>query len=337
MMRFGRGIAIVLAVFLLTACAPRFILPGPLTQTPVLEANHVNLADGVRLPLRSWKAEAKPEKAIVLALHGFNDYGTFIAKSAWTLAERGVTTYAYDQRGFGGSPHTGQWAGSDAYTNDLTTISRLIRKQHPGVPLFLLGESMGGAVILVAATSTNPPVSDGIILSAPAVWGWQAMPWYQTIPLSLAAHLFPGWVVTGEGLNITPSDNREMLIALGRDPMVIKGARIDTLYGLTNLMDRAYEAGPTFSGPALILYGEKDEIIPWEPTKDLLAARPKTVLSKQKVALYQNGYHMLLRDLQGDKVLNDILAWLNNSKLPLPSKADLNGVKIEPRQTGFLQ
>ena len=332
MMRTGRGMAVVLAVFLLAACGPRFVLPGPAIQTPALEANHAVMADGLRLPLRSWKAAAQPERAVILALHGFNDYGTFIARSAWALAEKGFTTYAYDQRGFGGAGHTGRWAGSDTYVSDLNAVSRLIRKRHPGLPLYLFGESMGGAVILAAMATAEPPKNAGVILSAPAVWGWQAMPFYQTIPLRLAAHLFPGWVLTGEGLDITPSDNRDMLIALGRDPLVIKGARVDTLYGLANLMDRAYGAGSKLTRPALILYGERDEIIPWEPTKDVLASRPLSALAHQKVALYANGYHMLLRDLQGDKVLSDILVWLNDTNALLPSKADLNGVKMEPRQ-----
>jgi len=326
------ALAVLLVVLAATACAPRFVLPGPPVTTPTLEPNHVILSDGVRLPLRTWRAETDREKAVLLALHGFNDYGTFIAEAAWALAEKGVTTYAYDQRGFGGAPHAGRWAGTDAYIKDLTVISRLIRAKHFGVPFYLLGESMGGAVVLAAVTGNDPPEADGVILSAPAVWGWRSMPFYQTVPLRMAAHLFPGWVLTGEGLDITPSDNREMLIALGRDPLVIKGARVDTLYGLTTLMDRAYGAGATFNENALILYGEKDEIIPWGPTRDLLAARPAEALKNQKVALYQNGYHMLLRDLQGDVVLTDLMAWLADPKAPLPSKADANAAKIEPRQ-----
>ncbi len=327
-----RGIAFFLAVCLLSACAPRFVEPGPAVHSPLLEDNHVVMTDGARLPLRSWKAEETPERAIILALHGFNDYGAFIAEAAQILATYGVTTYAYDQRGFGAAPHTGKWAGSEAYLADLAAISRLIRKRYPKIPLYLLGESMGGAVILAAVAGSDPPVADGVVLSAPAVWGWRSMPFYQTIPLRLAALLFPGWVLTGEGLDITPSDNRQMLIALGRDPLVIKGARVDALYGLTNLMDRAYDAGTRLDIPALILYGEKDEIIPWEPTRHLLASRPDAALTRQKVALYDNGYHMLLRDLQGDTVLRDMVSWLFNHKAPLPSGSDVRAHKIEPRQ-----
>jgi len=327
-----RGLVFFLAVCLLSACAPRFVEPGPSHHAPVLEDNYAVMADGARLPLRSWKADKGREKVIVLALHGFNDYGTFIAKAAQSLSKKGVTTYAYDQRGFGAAPYTGRWAGSEAYLSDLAVISRLLRQRHPTVPFYLLGESMGGAVILAALAGADPPKVDGVILSAPAVWGWRSMPFYQTVPLWFAAHLFPGWVLTGEGLDITPSDNREMLIALGRDPLVIKGARVDTLYGLTNLMDRAYGAGERFDFPALILYGEKDEIIPWEPTRHLLVSRSGAALSRQKVALYQNGYHMLLRDLQGDVVLRDIVAWLSDPKAPLPSGGDVRAHKIEPRQ-----
>lgn len=98
------------------------------------------------------------------------------------------------------------------------------------------------------------------------------MPFYQRWLLWIAAHTVPWKKVTGQSLEITASDNIEMLKALGKDPLVIKETRIDVLYGLSNLMDEAYGSAERFKTNALILYGKKDEIIPPKPVFDFSIA-----------------------------------------------------------------
>jgi alpha-beta hydrolase superfamily lysophospholipase len=150
------------------------------------------------------------------------------------------------------------------------------------------------------------------------------MTWYQRLGLWIGVRLMPGVLVTGQSLNIKPSDNIEMLKALGRDPLVIKATRIDAIHGLTNLMDRALDRAPDFRLPALILYGEKDEIIPKSPTRLMLERLPRTETGKRRVALYENGYHMLLRDLKAEVAWRDIAHWIADPDTPLPSGADIN-------------
>jgi acylglycerol lipase len=67
-------------------------------------------ADGARLPLRHWLPDG-PVKAVILALHGFGDYSHGFSMPATRWAARGIATFAYDQRGFGGAPGRGLWAG----------------------------------------------------------------------------------------------------------------------------------------------------------------------------------------------------------------------------------
>ena len=121
---------------------------------------------------------------------------------------------------------------------------------------------MGGAVVMTTMARPDRPAVDGIILAAPAVWGRSSMPWYQTTALWLAVHTFPWGRLTGRDLGIVVSDNIEMLRALGRDPMVIKGTRIDAIYGLVNLMDEAMASAPRLDGRMLVLYGARDPLIP---------------------------------------------------------------------------
>jgi acylglycerol lipase len=326
---FSRQSFAALGFLLLVGCAApsRSDDAGPAAATvvPRLAEHEIVTPDGAHLPLRVWLPRGRV-KAVILALHGFNDYSNAFAIPAEALAWRGIATYAYDQRGFGAAPLHGSWPGRAQLAEDLVTASRLVRQAHPGVPLYLLGESMGGAVVAVAMTGesrTPPPEADGIILVAPAVWGWQTMGLFERSALWAGAHLLPSLTVSGRGIiRVEPSDNVAMLRAFSRDPLVIKETRIDTIYGLVDLMAAAYRSGPKLDAPLLYLYGDRDEVVPRAPTEQMIESLPEAARSRQRIAWYANGYHMLLRDLGGAAVVSDIASWIGARSAPLPSGAD---------------
>ncbi len=298
---------LALLALVVAGCTPQRQWPAPRTTTPALTQDAFITTDGERLPLRIWPANGAP-RAIIVAVHGFNDYGrAFEAPARW-WARHGITTYAYDQRGFGASRMPGIWAGTDLLVDDLRALIRAVARHHPGLPLFVLGHSMGGAVAIAALAGVAPsatPVT-GVILVAPAVWGGPALNPLYRVSLWLAAHVVPGRKLTGRGLDITPSDNIAMLRALGRDPLVIKETRVDAIYGLMHLMDTAYDLRRDLQIPTLLLYGERDEIIPRKPVDALALGLP----AGSHYIRYGAGYHMLLRDLQGRTVWRDIVVWI---------------------------
>lgn len=316
--------------FVSSGCAPVMLASGPAVVASRLTDTSFITSDGAELPISRWLG---PEpKAIIVALHGFNDYRRFFDAPGQFLSQRQIACYAYDQRGFGQSAHTGFWAGSDTYARDLTEFTHLIQARHPGLPVFLLGESMGGAIVIDTMARSEKPEVAGVILSAPAVWGRQTMPWYQTSLLWALSHTVPGLTLTGKGVvKVTPSDNIEMLMALGRDPFVIKETRVDAIYGLTNLMDAALDAAEKLDAHTLVLYGEKDDIVPPEPTSLFVRGLLNHQPDNKTVAYYQNGYHMLLRDLQAPVIWRDIAHWILESNQELPSGANHNGDKLVRR------
>jgi alpha-beta hydrolase superfamily lysophospholipase len=331
-----RLIAVLLFVLSLAACAGAGngdlaaragiagVAPAAPPVLPQLGEKAFVAGDGARLPLRTWMPAGNP-RAIILALHGFNDYSNAFAAPAAEWAKEGFATYAYDQRGFGEAPLRGRWPGTWLLADDLATASKLLRARYPGVPLYLLGESMGGAVVISAVTGVAgapTPDADGIILAAPAVWGRATMDLFERVALWTGYQLFPAMTLTGRGLHVTPSDNIEMLRQLARDPLVIKATRVDTIKGLVDLMDTALEAAPRIETTMLLLYGEHDEIVPKEPTELWIENLPHDARATRRIAWYAAGYHMLLRDLEGPTVWRDVESWLLDHRAPLPSGAD---------------
>ncbi|HEX6442951.1 MAG TPA: alpha/beta hydrolase [Stellaceae bacterium] len=311
--------------------APRTAIEG--FAAPQFTESAFIVADGAQLPLRKWLPNGAP-KAVILALHGFGDYSHAFEEAGKLWAARGIATYAYDQRGFGGAPGRGIWPGEGPLAIDAISAVRILRQAYPGRPLYLLGESMGGAVATVAATgvthgmlpsSADAPIADadGVILSAPAVWGRDTMDLLPKVALWAGARFLPTAVLSGQGLRIQASDNLPMLRELGRDPMVIKGARIDTVFGLVNLMDSALDAAPRLSKPMLLMYGEHDQIVPAPAIQDFVAHLPPDPEHRhERLAFYQKGWHLLLRDLEGPIVAEDVANWIFYQRAPLPSHAD---------------
>src|SRR6516162_9352852 len=329
----------IAALLLLVGCAPTTdeevrlagigtvrAAPDPKPLPHFTETSFI-AADGEILPLRKWLPRVNGQqyaKAVILALHGFNDYANAFEGPGEVWAEEGIATYAYDQRGFGAAPERGRWPGRAALAADAATAAQILRRLYPHMPLYLLGESMGGAVAVVALTGesgTPMPDVDGVILTAPAVWGRQTMDLLPRLALWAGVRVVPRLTLTGRGLKIKPSDNVAMLQALADDPLVIHATRIDTIYGLVDLMDAALASGALLEKPLFVMYGAKDEIVPRVPIQRFVDALPAEPM-RSKLAWYENGYHMLLRDLEGPLVIADVASWVLAPAAPLPSGAD---------------
>jgi alpha-beta hydrolase superfamily lysophospholipase len=302
--------------------------PYALDPTPRLTGHEFVAADGAALPLRVWLPPGDhPDrvKAVILALHGFNDYSNAFAIPATLWAKDGIATYAYDQRGFGRAPGHALWPGRAPLAADAATATRLLRRRYPGKPVYLLGESMGAAVAIIAETGesgTPKPDVDGIILGAPAVWGYDTMNLPERVALWTMVRLFPAARFSGNQLRIVACDNRAVLEALGRDPLVIKETRVDAVYGLVNLMTAALDAAPKLKVPLLLQYGAHDEIVPRDPVRLFVGDLPREPGVARRLAYYPHGYHMIYRDLDGATVAGDVASWVLDRSAPLPSRED---------------
>ena len=283
------------------------------TQTPRISDDTFVSLDGARLGLTTWAAETP--QAVIVAVHGMNDYAQSFALAAdWWAREANLTTYAYDQRGFGRSPHKGRWLGADAMRNDLRAAIEAAREKHPSLPIYAAGHSMGAAVVLSAMGENRLPVN-GVILAAPGVWGGSQMPILYRLSANIAATAAPGKTLTGERAARQATDNIDVLRAMQADENVIKETRLDAVLGVTRIMGEAYDASDEAGGDILFLYGEKDEII---PVKSMRRAAAR-LCGEVDVRVYQQGWHLLFRDLQAEAVWRDAAAWIEQRNAAGPS------------------
>lgn len=318
-----RGLTLVLAVLLLAACTPviqQADRPSAGFAGPRFEGDRFISFDGAPLGLTTWPVAGGEPWAVIVGLHGMNDYaGTFrLAGPYW--ARHGITTYAYDQRGYGRSPNRGVWPGEDLMDQDLRTAVNLARARHPGAIIAVVGHSMGSAAAISAFASSRPPKADRLVVTAPAVWGWSSQPLPQKLSAWVAGRTIRSAVVEPPRIvtkKIRASDNIDMLREIGRDPNMLWGTRMDAIYGIVDLMEHAWSGTGRIQAPTAYLYGRHDDIIPAEPSFEA-ASRLKR---GDRTAYYRDGYHMLLVDKQAERVFADIEAFIRDPNAAWPSQA----------------
>lgn len=318
-MRYVAPILLLGLIFLTGGCMPKVQAYTSPYAVPQIVENSLLTGSSKVLPVRSWLPQGEP-RAIFVAVHGFNDYSNAFVNPGYYFSERGIGVYAYDQRGFGETEERGIWPGKENLTEDLKQMVIAVRALHPHVPIYLLGESMGGAVVIHALAKEDFPPVSGAILSSPAVWGSDTMPTLYRGLLWTGAHTVPWMQLTGRNLNILATNNIPLLREMGRDPLVIKSTRMDAIYGIVQLMDEAYARAKDIKVPLLLLYGMNDQVIPSQPILQVA----DTLTTRYKLVYYPRGFHMLLRDLTSEVVMDDVIAWVREPDGFLPSGYDLN-------------
>ncbi|MEM8792936.1 MAG: alpha/beta fold hydrolase [Pseudomonadota bacterium] len=302
----------LLLISVLGACATG----GPLAVPPGELGSDAESDPTTGLALSRWEA-AEP-KALILAVHGYGDYGasTFAMAGPW-WAERGLTTIAYDQRGFGRNASRGYWPGVGALVEDLTQITASLRARHPCLPIVVVGHSMGGGVTLAAAPGL---AADGIVLAAPAIWGQEELNPFHRLLAWTAASIVPEKRFTGKGVvRIQASDNLAVLRGLARDPLYLRPPSAREIFGLVRVTDRAALASPAVTLPAILLLGARDEIVPNDAVERVFAR----TAGPRQIRRYDEGWHLLFRDLQAEAVWRDVAEWVETLEPPEGCAIDL--------------
>ena len=268
---------------------------------------------------KTWKTTSK-EKAIILAVHGYNDYSNSFKIPATHLLKFGISTYTFDLRGFGKNKDKGDWYPLEIHTQDLNHILEKIKTKNKGTKVFVMGESMGGAIVLSTIQRYNIKV-DGVILIAPAVWNFSERNKIKSFFLKTLSRIFPNLKLRGSSyVSVKPTNNKNLLLELSKDEYFIHEPTLRSMNGIVDLMNDSYnDARNYLKSPinrTLIVIPAIDEIVPRKPLLGLLNINEikNNIGGKLTLALYEDNYHMILRDINGNDITREIKEWLFNKE-----------------------
>jgi acylglycerol lipase len=297
------GVTVSLAAVALAASRPR---GGPVARPrrglPALHDDALIAGDGVRLPLISWQPQEPA--AIMLGLHGYGDYRRAFRLAGPWLAARRIALFAYDQRGFGETESRGRWPGAGELIQDLVEAVLVLRERYPALPLYVLGESMGGSVALAGLAQGEVVGVDRLILAAPAVRGRVPLRELHDLALRLGVLALP-WLAVALRRGASPWLEPGEAARLADDPLILRQISVSAYDGLIELANQASDDPAVAMPPTLLLYGELDATIPRIAIDDLLLRHDSLT-----TMLYPERHHLLLHEKRADAVLEDCLAWL---------------------------
>jgi alpha-beta hydrolase superfamily lysophospholipase len=250
---------------------------------------------------------AGPVRGVVVIVHGFCEHAGRYARLAEELHRQGFAVHAGDLRGHGKS------AGAriairrfDDYLDDAQRLVERARQQHPGRPVFLLGHSMGGAIVLWLAISRQPPI-DGLIACAPAVSvGDRVFPVLRRLAgvCSLLAPWLRLFRVGGRRISRDPA----VVADFRADPLVFHGRfPVRTAAEILRVGAQIQRRAQSLTLPVLLLHGTDDMVT--DPLGSrLVYDRAKS--ADRTLHLYPGLYHDLFHEPEHGQVTADVLAWL---------------------------
>jgi acylglycerol lipase len=290
------------------------------TEAGNLDANgqgYFKSADGeIRLFYRQWLPSQSPPKGIVFVVHGYVDHSGWYEELAAALTADGYAVFAHDHQGWGRSDgDRGYVERFQHFVDDLLHFVELKTALFPPkTKVFLFGKSMGGPTVLMAAMQ-HPEKFDGVIGAAPAIvispkldtWFMRTLAWTLSgcVPKLPVKQAYPPEYI---------SRDPEVVSRFEKDPYCYHGRmRVRFGYELLQATDwvQANASNPkAVSWPFLLLQGTSDKVTIQEGSKFFFDNAPENV--DKTLKLYEGSYHNLLQDPGGDRVISDILEWLND-------------------------
>jgi alpha-beta hydrolase superfamily lysophospholipase len=271
-------------------------------------------AGGLSLYYQAWMSPERRRKAVLINLHGLGDHSGLYPNLAAHLPGRGVALYAFDMRGNGRSPGQRAYLASwQEYRGDLDAFVGRIREWEPDLPVFLLGNSLGGLVVLDYVLH-HPGRVEGVIAAAPPL-GAVGVP-----PVLMALGRVMSRVVPRFSLNVGMD-----LTGLARDPSVIEAVLADPLFHrrgtarlsteVTAAISRVQQLAESLSVPLLILHGAADRMVPPDGSRAFFA---KVRVPDRQFKEYPGAYHGLFADVGYQEVLQDVEQWIDQHSRPNP-------------------
>jgi alpha-beta hydrolase superfamily lysophospholipase len=264
--------------------------------------------DGYRLPYRLWVPKAP--RAALLLVHGVCDYaGAFDAICPY-FATRGYAVLAIDQRGFGQTRTRGKWAGTRRLARDIGNAASFLERRVPGVPLFVVGESMGGALAILACARRHLEGVSGMTPVAPGALGCTMRRFAFGLVVRALKMFGARADLFVERVNCDDL-SADAAIRLLADPLVLRRISPALMGGVLRLGERVYDIAPLVDIPTLTLVGSREDVSPLQCIRRL----KRRFKGDATLVEFKNGPHLLLHWCERERVLETIRDWIDE-RLP---------------------
>ncbi|GIO31610.1 MULTISPECIES: alpha/beta hydrolase [Paenibacillus] len=292
---------------------------------------------GTKLHVYQWLPDPEAEIVGILQIaHGMCETAERYARFAAALTGKGYAVYAHDQRGHGltaGSLERLGDVGENGFqfmVQDIVQLGRLARAQHPSVPLFLMGHSMG-SFLVQKVILTEADGYDGFILSGTngprgmLRAGHMLASLQRMLQGDSHRSLMMNAIVFG-GFNKAFSPNRTRFDWLSRDPEEVDRYIEDPFCGaictarffrdffalLQEIQHPDGYQGISKHKPIYLFSGDQDPVgLKGQGVRRLEAVYRSLGLADVECRLYPEGRHEMLNEINRDEVTADVLDWLN--------------------------
>jgi acylglycerol lipase len=312
-------IAKVLSMSLLLAQAAFTVMPAAVArshqQTKAQDAealaNKKLIGDDV--PIEIWRDVSVTPWAVLLCIHGLSLHAKSYESFGRAMSHLGLPTYAMDVRGFGSwqnAQGVGKLDFADTFS-DIKNSLQAIRKANPGLPLVIVGESMGGAIAL-QATAANPDLIDGLICSVPS----RRNNGQKTTNLKAALGLIyspNGEIAVSDKVIKKATQDSTVADEWERDPMTRKSFTPKELLQFRNLMNTSRTKAELIDKtPVLFLQGGSDKLI--KPTGTVELFNHLRTPDKDLVMVGTAQHLILERGQFGDEkiIKDDVISLVTN-------------------------
>ncbi len=263
-------------------------------------------ADGLGLFHQSWLPDGDG-RALVLLVHGLGEHSGRYAHVARTLVDTGYAVHALDHRGHGRSEGKRAFVKSyDEFMDDLMLFRRHVESQHPGLPLIVLGHSMGGNLAVGHVLDHQAGVS-GLALSGAALQVGDDLSPTQIKIFRAIAKVAPGFRPQGLSADAISRDP-SVVSAYRNDPLVFTG-KISAGLGaaLIGAMERFPARYSELTLPVLVMHGTDDQLADIAGSRALVAGATNADVTSH---YYDGLYHEIFNEPEQDRVLADLVAWI---------------------------
>ena len=280
--------------------------PEPAGGVPRAREGTFPGADGTPLFYAAWEAPAPA--GVLLLSHGIGEHSGRYDAFARELAALGVSTYALDHRGNGRSPgqrgHVGRFG---EFVADLEAFRRAVVAPAAGArPVFLFGHSLGGLVALRHLEEHPGAAFAGAVLSAPALGVAVEAPRWKVALAHLLTHVVPSLPFSN---HIDPAllSHDGAYVERYRDDPLVHPRITPRLYPEIQAATRAaLRDAPRIRVPLLFVVPGDDRIVRSVVTEELA----RSLTGDVTVHLYPGLYHECLNEVERERVVRDITAWI---------------------------